>query len=143
MKTAILAALATSLLFTSCTTYRKVIDSVTDNQILVAPTAALISSVIFEKAVSDEDRAEKAKIVFNLSERLKGITFDAKPTREDLEQFIINSLPNKPHWVVLAATLGSYYESTTKGLSDDDVVKAAKLINEIALGLSLSSQKYI
>ena len=143
MKTAILAALATSLLFTSCTTYRKVIDSVTDNQILVAPTAALISSVIFEKAVSDEDRIEKARIVFNLSEKLKGITFDAKPTREDLEQFVMNSLPDKPHWVVLAATLGSYYESTTKGLSDDDVVKASKLINEIALGLSLSSQKYI
>ena len=87
MKTAILAVLATSLLFTSCTTYRKVIDSVTENQILVAPTASLISSLIFEKAISDEDRVEKAKIVFDLSERLKVITFDAKPTREVLQQF--------------------------------------------------------
>jgi hypothetical protein len=143
MKTAILAVLATSLLFTSCTTYRKVIDSVTENQILVAPTASLISSLIFEKAISDEDRVEKAKIVFDLSERLKVITFDAKPTREDLEQFILNSLPDKPHWVVLAASLGSYYESSTKGLPDDDIVKTTKLINEIALGLSLSSKKYI
>lgn len=138
-----LIALSAAFLFTSCATYRKVIDSVTDSQVLVSPTVTLITSVIFEKAVSDEDRAEKAKIVFNLSEKLKGITFDAKPTREDLEGYIVNSLPNKPHWVVLAATLGSYYDAATKGVSDDDVAKATKLINEIALGLNLASKRYI
>ena len=142
MKYALIALFA-AFLFTSCANYRSLIDSVTDSQVLVSPTVALISSVIFEKAVSDEDRIEKAQIVFNLSERLKGITFDAKPTREDFEGFIVNSLPNKPHWVVLAATLGGYYEAATKGVSDDDVAKATKLINEIALGLSLSTKNYL
>ena len=142
MKYALLA-LSSTFLFTSCATYRKVIDSVTDSQILVAPTTTLISSVIFEKAVSDEDRVEKAQIVFDLSEKLKGITFDSKPTREDLEGFVVNVLPDKPHWAILAATLGSYYESASKGVSDQDVAKATKLINEIALGLNLASKRYL
>lgn len=141
MKIAIPLALA--LIFTSCSTFRKVVDNIADNEALVGPTVSLITSVVFEKAVSDEDKAEKAAIVSKVAEKLNEIELTAKPTRAEFETLLSSSLPSKSHWTILVVTLGSYYEKATVKLSDSDVTGSLALIKQIAAGMSVASARYL
>lgn len=128
---------------TSCAAYRSTIDHVTDNENLIAPAVALVTSIVFEKAVSEEDKVEKAKIIQNLAEKLIAVELTAKPTKEEFQTMILDALPGKTHWVTLAAVLATKYDSATKNISSDDVAKTVAVIREISIGLQAATARYV
>lgn len=127
----------------SCSTYRTTIDKISDNHNLISPSISLVTSVIFEKTITDEDQKVKALILENLSSKLFALNFDKKPSRQEFETLLLDNLPLKTHWIILTSTLGSYYEKSTINLADSDVKITLEILREIATGIHLAIGKYI
>lgn len=127
----------------SCSTYRTTIDKISDNHNLISPSISLVTSVIFEKTITDEDQKAKALILENLSAKILALNFDKKPTRQEFETLLLDNLPLKTHWVILTSTLGSYYEKSTANLDDSNIKTTLEILKEIAIGIHLAIQKYL
>ncbi len=132
-----------AFLFTSCAGLRSAIDKVTENGALVAPVVSIVTSLVFDKAVSEEDKAEKAAIISKLADKIADVELVAKPTREEFEKILLESLPAKTHWIALASTLSTQYDKATKNISDEDVAKTIAVIKEISFGLKSATARYI
>lgn len=141
MKLILLALIAS--LITSCSTFRSAVDQANQNQALIAPTIALVTSVVFEKAVSPEDKAEKAKIVYGLADKLSELKFTKKPTQEEVLEILVSNLPAKGHWVTLATVLSTQYDKATKNVLDSDVEQTTAVIRQIAFGLRSATAPYL
>jgi hypothetical protein len=140
-KLILLAALCLSL--ASCSTFRKAVDAANSNEAYVGPVVTLVTTTVFEQAVSPEDRQEKAVIVHKLAEKIAEIKFDKKPTKAEFATLIAAQLPDKSHWLVLASSLSEVYEKYTKNLTDSDVGNTLTVIHNIAEALALSTQRYL
>ena len=137
----LLAAIA--ILFSSCATYRKGVGAAEDNLMFISPAVSLVASVVFEKAVSQEDRSEKALIIKKLALKIAEVEFTAKPTKEIVVELVKAQLPDKAHWSSLALAVGNVYEKYTKDVLDSDVTSALAVIQEIAAGLDASASNYL
>lgn len=133
----------TSLFFCSCATYRKGVGAAEDNLMFISPAVSLVTSVVFEKAVSQEDRSEKALIIKKLALKIAEVEFTAKPTKEMVVELVKTQLPDKAHWSSLALAVGNVYEKYTKDVLDSDVTSALAVIQEIAAGLDASASNYL
>ncbi len=143
MKKFIALALAAALL-TSCSTYRKALDEANKNEFLISPTVALVTSIVFEKSVSAEDKAAKAKIVSGLADKLSDVELVTKPTKDEFLQTVLGALPSdKAHWVTLATLLATQYDKATKNVLDSDVEQTVSVIHQIAFGLRSATAPYL
>ncbi len=142
MKKLILSA-AICLSLASCSTYRKAVNSVDENQALVGPTIVLVTSVVFEKAVDDADKMDKALIIKKLADKIVEVSFSKKPTKEEIAVLIASNLPDKSHWTLLASSLSEVYAKYTEKLTDEDVEKSLAVLKNIAASLSLATQRYL
>jgi hypothetical protein len=131
-----------AVFLTSCAAYRSAVDEIGDNSVLVAPVVTLVTAVVFDKAVSEEDKVEKAKIVNDLADKLITLELSAKPTREEFLAKLLENLPAKTHWITLATLLSTQYEKATAKISNDDVTKTVAVIKEIAIGLKSATARY-
>ena len=127
----------------SCSTYTRTIDKISDNHNLISPSVSLVTSVIFEKTVTEEDQKVKALILENLTFKIINLNFDKKPTRQEFETILLDNLPLKTHWIVLTSTLGSYYEKSTANLDDSNVKTTLEILREIATGIHIAVEKYL
>ena len=134
-----------SLLFSlivSCATVRKGIETASDNSALITPTVALVTTVVFEKAVSTEDLADKAALVNKIADKILSAQFTAKPTQDEIEDLITANLPEKDHWEVLASYVAAYYAKYTRNIADSDVEGSIAVLKAIAEGLKIAAAKY-
>jgi len=142
MKKLILSA-AVCLSLASCSTYRKAVDAANNNDVYVGPVVTLVTSVVFEQAIDEADRVEKALIVAKLADKIAEVSFDKKPTKEEVAILIAENLPAKSHWTVLASSLSEVYAKYTDKLTDEDVAKSVAVLKNIAASLKLATQRYI
>ena len=142
MKIRLLAAILLSSFLVSCATVRKGIETASDNSALITPTVALVTTVVFEKAVSAEDLADKATLVNKIADKILAAQFTAKPTQDEIEALIVANLPEKDHWKVLASYVASYYTKYTRNIADSDVEGSIAVLKAIAEGLKIAAAKY-
>lgn len=126
------------LLF-SCSTFKRVSDNVD----YVTPAAYLIASQVFERAVDDEDRVDKAILIDNVTDKLKAYVPDHKPTREEFLELIAGVLPQKPHWQSMSFLIADIYVKYSANIKEEDVESVAKVILAISEGLNQASNVYI
>lgn len=136
------AILLFSSFLVSCATVRKGIEKASDNSALITPTVVLVTTVVFEKAVSAEDLADKAALVNKIADKILAAQFTTKPTQDEIEAFITANLPDKDHWKVLASYVASYYSKYTKNIADSDVEGSISVLKAIAEGLKIAAAKY-
>jgi hypothetical protein len=133
----------TSLFFCSCATYRKGVGAAEDNLMFISPAVSLATSIVFEKGISTDDRAEKALIIKKLALKIAEVEFTAKPTKGEIVTLVSDQLPDKPHWASLSLAVANVYEKYTRNLLDSDVTSALAVIQEIAAGLDASASNYL
>lgn len=136
------AILLFSSFLVSCATVRKGIEKASDNSALITPTVVLVTTVVFEKAVSAEDLADKAALVNKIADKILAAQFTTKPTQDEIEALITANLPDKDHWKVLASYVASYYSKYTKNIADSDVEGSISVLKAIAEGLKIAAAKY-
>ena len=98
---------------------------------------------ILDLAVGEEDKEEKAKIIFDISSALATLSQE-NPTAEDIELLVLHHTPDKMHWEFLAQELGRIYENLYSNIkTDEDLVLVAQFINEISEGCKQASSPYL
>lgn len=134
-----LVLIALAAVMCSCSTFKS-IESKID---YVAPAAYLVASQVYERAISDEDRVDKAILIDNVTDKLAAYVPDHKPTREEFLVLIAEALPQKPHWQTMSFLIADLYVKYTANIKDDDVESITKVIRAISEGLNQASNQYI
>lgn len=106
---------------------------------LIAPVVSVAATTVLEKAKTDEDRQAKALVLLKVSEAILAVT-DETATGADLVALVSGFAPDKPHWRLLAVTLGSMFDQYKISLGDEQRVAT---LRAIAAGLKSTAELYI
>lgn len=106
---------------------------------LIAPVVSIAATTVLEKAKTDEDRQAKALVLLKVSEAILAVT-DETATGSDLVALVSGFAPDKPHWRLLAVTLGSMLDQYKISLGDEQRVAT---LRAIAAGLKSTAELYI
>lgn len=145
----ILITLAIAFTSTSCVTLkpREYVDSVQFSQLVnfIEPTVYFAANRVLDKSTSAEDLTEKATIIYTLSQAVLTTLETGSPTPNQLEEIMLNLLPDKPHWAELAEDITEVYvafyaQELTEEQSKNLYVVAIK---DIAKGLIRATKPYI
>ena len=142
MKTIALALIA-AVTFTSCQTYRKAVEVVSQNPELVQPIVALVTSTVFSKVVDPAELKSTAQKVDKIADKVLNTKFETKPTQLEVEALIADALPDTTWGPVLASTVALQYTKFTKKIDASDVEKSVAVLKSIAGALKVSAAKYL
>lgn len=108
------------------------------------PASYFATKVILSYSVDDADKAEKAKIITDISGAIRALTADKVPTVDEFEGIIKLVAPNKTHWVQFATELAIVYEKVYESV---DIKENGKLVieavNEIASGCERAAKPFL
>jgi len=126
----ILLALTLPFSMTACST--------TSRQ-FIAPASTLATAAVLAKGVSDEDRADKARMAYEVANGLELLTTEGT-TGKEVTAAVIAKTGKKAHWVVLAAGLGSLYNQFAEKLGQS---QSGMIIKELAIGIKAGAEPYL
>mgnify|MGYP006935481202 CR=1 FL=1 len=111
-------------------------------------SAIIITNGVFSYAISDSDRAEKAKIVYDIATVIEQLTIDGDISIESVSEIISYYVPDRSHWHEFAANIILIYADVyaqVKDLEGDNADKRrilAKALNQIAGGCKAAASVY-
>ena len=108
----------------------------------IKPAVSLACTAVLEAAVSDSDRAEKAKLIHDVAKVVRGLSAGAVPSVQDLDKAVADFLPQKTHWTNFANSLGDVYGNLFRQINGDPAL-ALKVLNAIADGCVSATEGYI
>lgn len=110
-------------------------------------SAAIITGVVLQKAVSEEDRHEKAEIVFKVATAIEALTAEGVISVETLNVIVSSNIPDKPHWkefgTAIVLLYADFYEQTAEARDNvkERILKDA--LNKIAAGCKIAAQSVL
>lgn len=108
----------------------------------IAPAVTLACTVVLEQAVSDSDRAEKAKMINNVATIVESLTRGSTPTPDQLQKALTDYLPQeKTHWSKYIVALKDIYAAQFAKL-DGDTKLGVDVLNAIAKGCKTATDEY-
>jgi hypothetical protein len=130
--------LAIPLFFMGCST---------NNTTYFRSSAAILTNIALNEAVSEEDRVEKAKIILHVAVLIETLTEADQVSVEELATSLNNLLPQKPHWDEFVSSIILIYADylgEVDQMPESQRVKAMKEgLNKIAEGCRLAAQRYV
>jgi len=108
----------------------------------IKPAVSLACTAVLEAAVSDSDRAEKAKLIHDVAKVVRGLSAGSVPSVQDLDNAVAGFLPQKTHWTNFANSLGDVYGNLFRQINGDPAL-ALKVLNAIADGCVSATEGYI
>lgn len=108
----------------------------------VKPAVSLACTAVLEAAVSPSDRAEKARMIHDVAQVIRGLSAGAVPSTAELDQAIANFLPEKTHWTGFAQSLADVYANLFRQIGNDPKL-ALKVLNAIADGCVSATSAYV
>jgi hypothetical protein len=130
--------LAVPLFFMGCAT---------NNTAYFRSSAAILTNIALNEAVSEEDRVEKAKIILHVAVLIETLTETDQVSVEELVVSLNNLLPQKEHWDEFIASIVLIYADylgEVDQLPENEKLKAMKAgLNKIAEGCRLAAQRYV
>lgn len=89
-----------------------------------------LGTIVLQKAVSADDRVDKANMVYAAAHALRTLV---NPTEEEVKKVLLQWLPDKAHWEILADGVARYwsrFEESWRG----DARTATNALEQLALG---------
>jgi hypothetical protein len=109
----------------------------------VEPASYLACNLVLNNAVSEEDRVEKAKVIYALSFTIKTLSSGEVVLPEEFEEIVkLWTDDEKPHWVNLASVLTSLYKDAYVSFGDEPK-KILSILEKIAVGCESAALVYI
>lgn len=110
-------------------------------------SSTLIANSIFTRAVSKDDRKEKAKIIFDVAELIEKSTENGEVDINQIGELVSRYVPNKPHWNEFSAALILIYadiHARSRDLPDQERNKIlAQALNAVAGGCKRAAAAYL
>jgi hypothetical protein len=110
-------------------------------------SAAILTNLALNEAVSEADREEKAKIILHVAVLIETLTESGQISVEELALNLNNLLPQKPHWdefITSVVLIYADYSAEVSYLPENEKVEALKEgLNKIAEGCRLAAQRYV
>lgn len=150
MKTLLNSFLCATLIFvTGCETLNKINSEnsnvgkvVTDYIVYIKPVVSTATAIVFNVAVSPQDRVDKALIINGYAVVIKKLAQGSTPTPKELSDALYNVSPDKKHWVMYIENISSLYTMLYDKIGGD-----AKLIpvvlGEIAAAVEIATVQYL
>lgn len=108
----------------------------------IEPSVAIAASAVFVLAVNSKDRADKAAVIYAISDVIQALALGAIVTPEQFEEVLGDSLPDKEHWASFAVSISSVYSSVYYRVGGDAKVSLEALA-AIARGLKTAVAPYV
>lgn len=109
----------------------------------IAPAVTLACTVVLDQAVSESDRAEKAKMINNVATIVEGLTRGSTPTPDQLQKALSDYLPQeKTHWAKYVVAVRDIYAAQFNKL-DGNVKLGVDVLNAIAKGCKTATEEYV
>ena len=108
----------------------------------IEPSVAIAASAVFVLAVSENDRAAKAAVIYTVADVVQALALGAVVTPEQFEKVLGESLPDKDHWASFAVSVSSVYSSVYYRVGGDAKVSLQALA-AIAKGLKTAVAPYL
>lgn len=115
---------------------------VSDYIVYIKPVVSTATSIVFNVAVSPQDRVDKAIIINGYAIVIKKLAQGTTPTPHELSEALYNVSPDKKHWVMYVENISSLYSMLYNKVGGD-----AKLIpvvlGEIAAAVEMATVQYL
>jgi hypothetical protein len=109
----------------------------------IAPAVTLTCTVVLDQAVSDSDRAEKAKMINNVATIVEGLTRGSTPTPDQLQKALTDYLPvEKTHWAKYVVAIKDLYATQFNKVGGNAKL-AVDVLNAIAKGCKDATESYV
>lgn len=108
------------------------------------PASYFACKAIIGYAINDDDKADKAKIIFDIAKAIRSLASGSVPTAEEVEKVIKIWSPDKIHWAQLAVELSMVYErfyDTVTETAQNALIFEA--LGELAEGCERAAKPYI
>ena len=129
--------------FVGCSSMSNFYNGLNNSSPYFRSSSALITTLVLQKAVSDEDRQEKAKIVLNLATAIETLTKGDNLSVETVSTTLLQSIPDKPHWkeytMALVLLYTDFYEQNDKVVIGDKQKALITALNRIASGCRIAA----
>lgn len=110
-------------------------------------SAIVVTMSVFNYAVSEEDRAEKAKIVYDIAYVIEQMTLNEDIDINTVAEVISHYVPDKSHWSEFAANIILIYadfHAQAQSFEQPEKIKVlTKALNAIASGCRAAAKPYI
>ena len=150
MKTLLYLIISSTLIFaTGCESLRKfnsensnVGQVILDYIVYVKPVVSTATSLVFNVAVSAQDRVDKAQIIYGYAVVIKKLAQGTTPTPQELSDALYNVSPSKKHWTMYVENISSLY-STLYGKLNGDAKLIPVILGEIAAAIEMATVQYL
>lgn len=111
-------------------------------------SAIVVTNGVLGYAISDSDRAEKAKVVYDIATVIEQLTIDGDVSIESISEVLLSYVPEKSHWYEFATNLILIYadvHAQVRDLEGDPSDKRkilVKALNQIAGGCKVAANVY-
>mgnify|MGYP007090110568 CR=1 FL=1 len=110
-------------------------------------SAMIITNGVFAHAVSENDRQEKAKVVYDIAELIESLTVQENIDINSVAEKVSNFVPDKSHWHEMVANLNLIYadlHANAQSLEEGDKSRVLKIaLNAIAAGCKVSAKPFL
>lgn len=150
MKTLLYSLVCSTLFFvTGCEALRNFNNNtsnvgqvISDYIVYIKPVVSTATSIVFNVAVSAQDRVDKAQIIYGYAIVIKRLSQGATPTPQELSDALYNVAPNKKHWVMYIENISSLY-STLYSKIGGDAKLIPVILGEIASAIEIATVQYL
>lgn len=129
---AMLAAIALPAGLTSCSTTGGAGTTTSNYTPFIAPAAALATAAVLDKAVSADDRSEKAALATKVAAALSTIT-DPDTTGKEVAAVVLAETGPKPHWIAFAQVVSLLYDRYSERIGAS---KYSVVLHELSTGIT-------
>lgn len=110
----------------------------------IKPAVILTCTVVLDQALSQSDRAEKAKMINHVATVVEALTVGSTPTPDQLQKALSDYLPtNKTHWANYVSAIKDIYADQFKKIENQNAILAVKVLNSIAAGCREATANYV
>jgi hypothetical protein len=109
----------------------------------IAPAVTLTCTVVLDQALSENDRAEKARMIYHAADIVEGLTKGTTPTPDQLQKALADYLPqDKTHWVKYVVAIKDLYATQFAKVNGNSKL-AVDVLNAIAKGCKDATESYV
>jgi hypothetical protein len=110
----------------------------------VEPASYFACKAVLKYGEDDEDKTEKAKIIFAVARGVRALASGEVPDAKKIEDIVNIWTPNKLHWVQFASELSMVYERFYDSVTEKERDRLIfEIIGELAEGCERAAKPYI
>jgi hypothetical protein len=110
-------------------------------------SAMVVTGYVFNYAVSEDDRAEKAQVVYDIAYVIEQLTVNGDVDIETFAQVVSHYVPDKSHWAEFAASIILIYadfHAQAQSFEQPEKLRVlTKALNAIAGGCRAAAKPYV